>query len=335
MPSGGQPGHPGSILTPTAAPDHVVDHNRSICAGCGAALTETDRHGTPICRQIFDRSEPQSLETTGHRAHCCLCSTVTGAIFPTGVTAPVRYGPRITAWVRDLLHVRVNSETRLTDLMSNRFAVPIATATIAALSRRTAQRFGDIVDRIWTVAPVRHLEETGVRIDGRSRWLHVLRIPLLTTLRVGAGRGDVDRDVTGILVHDNDANDFIFEDVRHAICNVHHRCELQVPIDIETEDGACSMHRPLERVRRVAHIACETGRSRSILSSKPMIASSTGPSLSTTCSRHSGAASGDEKRRVDRIRVLRLQTHKDGGRGVSPTCERPSRTMRPSVICKW
>ena len=150
---------------------------------------------------------------------------------------------------------------------------PISAATIAVMSRCTAQRFEDIVDRIRTVAPVRHLDETGVRIEGRTRWLHLLCIPLLTVRRIGAGPDDVDRDVTGILVHDDAARDFTLENVRSATCNARHRRDLQTLIDIEKEDGARSMHFRLERARRVAHIARETGRngpgSRSISSPNP------------------------------------------------------------------
>ena len=38
--------------------------------------------------------------STEHRAHRCLCAACGSAsAFPLGVTAPVQYGPRITAWV--------------------------------------------------------------------------------------------------------------------------------------------------------------------------------------------------------------------------------------------
>ncbi len=66
---------------------------------------------------------------------------------------------------------------------------------------------------------------------------------VLTGLHIGAGRGDIDRNVTGILVHDDAASDFTLEDMRHAACNAHHRRELQTLVDIGKEDGTRSMHR--------------------------------------------------------------------------------------------
>ena len=95
-PSGGQPGHKGTTLERTATPDHIVDHDPSACAGCGAPLSDADRHGAPVCRQVFDVPKPQPLEVTEHRGHRCLCAdcgTVTTAVFPNGVSAPVQYGP--------------------------------------------------------------------------------------------------------------------------------------------------------------------------------------------------------------------------------------------------
>ncbi len=272
-PSGGQPGHKGTTLAQSDSPDRVVDHHPPACpdlfrvSGCGAELSDADRQGAPACRQVFDVPEPQPLEVTEHRAHRCLCgacATLTRAAFPPGVTAPVQYGPRITAWVSYLLYAQFVPEKRLAELMSDIFAVSISTATIAAMGRRTAQRFegflDHVADPIRTQAPVKHLDETGLRIAARTRWLHVLCTPLLTVLRIGEGRGDVEKNLQGILVHDDFAPYFTIKGVRHGACNAHHLRELQALIDIEKEEWATSMHRLLLRARRVAHFARENDR---------------------------------------------------------------------------
>ena len=81
-------------------------------------------------------------------------------------------GPRITAWVSYLLHAQFAPEKCLAELMSDLFAVPLSTATIAAMGRRTAQRFEAFLDHvaelIRTAVPVKHLDETGLRIAARS-----------------------------------------------------------------------------------------------------------------------------------------------------------------------
>ena len=113
---------------------------------------------------------------------------------------------------------------------------------------------------IRTAVPVKHLDETGLRIAARTRWLHVLCTPFLTVLRIGAGRGDVEKDLEGILIHDDYAAYFTLKGVRHGACNAHHLRELQALIDIEKEDWAKSMHRLLERAHRATHFARENGR---------------------------------------------------------------------------
>ena len=183
----------------------------------------------------------RSPNTAPIAASAAPCATVTGAVFPDGVTAPVQYGPRITAWVSYLLYAQFVPEKRLAELMSDLFAVSISTATITAMGRRTARRFepflAHVADVIRTAVPVKHLDETGLRIAARTRWLHVLCTPFLTVLRIGAGRGDVEKDLEGILIHDDYAAYFTLKGVRHGACNAHHLRELQALIDIEGRLG--------------------------------------------------------------------------------------------------
>ena len=52
-------------------------------------------------------------------------------------------------------------------------------------------------------APVKHLDETGFRIGGKTQRLHVASTVLLTFYRVSARRGSLLADLTGIVVHDH------------------------------------------------------------------------------------------------------------------------------------
>ena len=110
-----------------------------------------------------------------------------------------------------LLHTPVLPENRLTELMSDLFAVRIPTATNAATGRRTARRtarrfegfLDHVAELIRTVAPVKHFDEAGLCISTRTRCLHVPCTPFPTVLRIGTGRGDVGEDLEGVLIHDN------------------------------------------------------------------------------------------------------------------------------------
>ncbi|CAK0770927.1 hypothetical protein CCP2SC5_510022 [Azospirillaceae bacterium] len=167
---GGQKGHKGETLRQVDEPNATENHVPPVCADCGAALTEAMSTGYSA-RQVFDLPEP--LTVTEHRAHACRCGqcgAVTRAEFPEGVTAPVQYGPRITAFVLYLLHYQLIPEDRLTELMADLFNVKLAAATIARMSTVCAGRFSGFVAAILTLlkeAAVKCLDETGFRIGGR------------------------------------------------------------------------------------------------------------------------------------------------------------------------
>jgi transposase len=213
-----------------------------------------------VARQVFDLPEPQPLLVTEHRAHncrCAACGTQTRAAFPEGVTAPVQYGKRIGAFVVYLLLL---PEQRLAALMAELFGVKLATATIARISQDCAQRFRGFADAVRdhvAAAPVKHMDETGFRIGGKTQWLHIASTLLLTFYRVSPKRGSLLAKVTGIVVHDHWKPYYTMTGVLHALCNAHHLRELKALVEIEKEDWACKMQRLLRRACHATKLARE------------------------------------------------------------------------------
>jgi transposase len=260
--TGGQPGHPGETLRRSEAPDAVVDHYPAHCGACGRPLSEAMATDF-VSRQVFDLPKPQPLLVTEHRAHGCRCATCgsqTRAGFPAWVNAPVQYGKRIGALVLYLLHYQLLPEKRLATLMADLFGVALVTATIARISQDCAERFqgfaAAVRDRV-AAAPVKHLDETGFRIGGRTQWLHVASTVLLTFYRVSAKRGSLLADLTGIVVHDHWKPYYTLKGVLHALCNAHHLRELKALVEIEREDWARRMQRLLWRACHAVNLARE------------------------------------------------------------------------------
>ena len=263
-PPGGQKGHKGETLRQVAEPDSIVDHFPPACVACGVAVTPAMSSGHSA-RQVFDLPEPRPLVVTEHRAHHCVCTGCgarTRASFPDGVNAPVQYGPRIASFVIYLLHYQLLPEDRLAELMADLFGIRLVAATIARMSRTCAARLQDFVATVRDLvadAAVKHMDETGFRIGGKTQWLHVACTAWLTFYRVCARRGSLLADVVGVVVHDHWKPYYTMPGVLHALCNAHHLRELKALIDIEKEAWACKMHQLLRRASHAVNLARDRG----------------------------------------------------------------------------
>jgi transposase len=261
---GGQKGHKGETLRQVTDPDVVVNHYPAACSLCGVGLDPETSVGHSA-RQVFDLPEPQPLVVTEHRAHdcqCTACGAKTRARFPDGVNAPVQYGARITAFVIYLLHYQLLPENRLAAAMADLFGVKVAAATIARMSRTCAERLRGFVETVRDLvagAQVKHMDETGFRIGGKTQWLHVASTALLTFYRVCAKRGSLLTNIAGIVVHDHWKPYYTIQGVLHALCNAHHLRELKALVEIEKEEWARKMQRLLRHACHVTNRARERG----------------------------------------------------------------------------
>src|SRR5215211_1342777 len=135
--------------------------------------------------------------------------------------------------------------TALTAAMADLFGVTLVTATIARIGQEAAWRFQGFADAVRdhvAAAPLKHLDETGFRIGGKTQWLHIASTVLLTFYRTSPKRGSLLANVAGIVVHDHWKPYYTLEGVRHALCNAHHLRELKALVEIEkTGHAGCSV----------------------------------------------------------------------------------------------
>jgi transposase len=260
--TGGQEGHEGKTLRQVDSPDKVIDHYPEQCQRCSAALSE-DMAADYQKRQVFDLPEPQPLQVTEHRAHVCCCSscgTKTAGLFPEDVTAAAQYGAALTATIVYLQIQHHIPEDRVVEIMHDLFKIDLAAGTVGAMVTRRAESFADaaaaIGDRVRTTA-VKHMDETGLRVGGKTLWLHVASTCLLTFYRVAIQRGAMMSDVIGTIVHDCWGPYFKMANVSHALCNAHLLRELQALMDFEKEPWAFAMSRFLRQACHAVHLAQE------------------------------------------------------------------------------
>ena len=325
-PPGGQKGHKGETLRQVAAPNVTIDHYPETCRTCGLALTAAMATRCSA-RQVFDLPEPQPLIVTEHRAYRCRCGRCGGetrAPFPEEVTAPVQYGPRLLAVVVYLLHYQLLPEDRLAEAMTDLFGVRLVAATIARMSRTCAGRaqgFADAVCALVKAAAVKHLDETGFRIGGRTQWLHIACTAWLTFYRISPQRGSLLSAVVGIVVHDHWKPYYTMEGVLHALCNAHHLRELQALVDIEKEEWARRMQCLLRRACHATHLArgvpldprlvAQFRRRYDTIVTEGLAFHQNQPPLATPPTNGGRKRRGRPPRRTGHNLLLRLSTRKD------------------------
>jgi len=168
------------------------------------------------------------------------------ADFPEDVKAPVQHGDTIASPAAYLQTRHCIPEDRLAQMFSDIHKIRIGPATLANLIARKAHGLRTFAEKVKALpsssaVPVKHLDETGYRIAGKTRRLHVLRSKSLGHLRLGTGRGDIPAGLEGTAIHDFWAPYLAIETVRHGFCNAHLLRELQALIDHDREPWASEM----------------------------------------------------------------------------------------------
>ena len=259
--SGGQPGHVGETLEMTARPDAVVVHELAACGKCqhdlsGVAVADV------VKRQVFD-IPPLRLQVTEHQAQvkCCpACGCQQRAVFPAGVSAPTQYGPNVLAQAVYLHSYQLLPLARIREWFADCVGQGLSKGTLQRALGQMAQAVAPALDAIYeglTRCEVVHLDETGLRIANRTRWLHTVSTPELTYYTVHPQRGDEALLDAGVLpnchgwaVHDGFKPYFSFKTVRHALCHAHHLRELQFLVEQHHVHWAEELQRLLLTMKR-------------------------------------------------------------------------------------
>lgn len=236
--SGGQPGHTGHTLKMVSDPAHIKVHRLPSCPHCQHNLSEARVLGIER-RQVFD-VPPMVIEVTEHQSPvmCCPgCQAVVKAAFPAGVTHPAQYGERLQAQAVYLNSYQLLPVARICELFEDvyghRPSEAFVLKAIQTLHDQLAPALRAIRTQI-TQAEVVHADESGLRVEGKLNWLHVLSTKRLTHYAVHPKRGQVAMRAIGLLaecqgraIHDALAAYFQFDHCAHALCNAHHLRELR------------------------------------------------------------------------------------------------------------
>lgn len=230
---GAQIGHDGVNLSVMAEPDHVEHHMHPACNSCPyhdrclekACIRET-RH--EIDAEVV-------VNVTAHQlvvvSSCPLHGGERAGDFPSNIKATVQYGKNLQAMVVAFNTVGAVSINRTHEILGSVFNIPLSTGTIRNMVARCADCLTptyEKIRRIMVNLGLIHCDETGMRIDGKTWWVHNASDMDFTFLSVNRKRGRIGMDAAGILpdfhgiiVHDCWGPYWKYQDALHAVCRAH------------------------------------------------------------------------------------------------------------------
>jgi transposase len=233
---GGQEGHSGTTLDIVANPDEIIEHSLSYCEECGSTLENVKVESCEV-RQVFD-IPPVKLIVTEHRSQiktCPQCGTPNKAAFPESVKYPVQYGPNILASAVYCKNYQFIPYDRICEFFNDIMGIKLCPATIIKAERECFHNLGEFESLIrekLISSPVINCDETGMKVEGKRHWLHVVSNNKYTCYLAHKKRGSEATDAMGILtvfkgvaVHDGWKSYYNYE-CDHALCNAHLQREL-------------------------------------------------------------------------------------------------------------
>lgn len=181
---GGQAGHHGHHLRQVSTPDEIVLHTVERCEHCACDLS-AQQANVPERRQVFDLPSKR-LWVVEHQAQekgCPQCFKRTRAPFPDEVRAPAQYGAGIAALSVYLLHGQFVPYARAAECLRMLLGVQLSAGSIARFLERSHQPLEAVETALKAAliqAPVLHQDETGLRVQAKTHYVHVASTPQLT-----------------------------------------------------------------------------------------------------------------------------------------------------------
>uniref|UniRef100_UPI001CA4E25D IS66 family transposase n=11 Tax=Bacillales TaxID=1385 RepID=UPI001CA4E25D len=250
--TGGQLGHKGHTLSLTATPDHTITYSPTYCTCCHTSLDHEPVNGYRI-RQVYDLP-PIQIKVTEHKVEqkeCPHCHAIQEAQFPSTVSRPVQYGPNVKRLIPYLTHYQCLSLKRTKEFFQDCFGHAISEGTLVnhthAFSSQLHPFLQDVKEKILQ-SPVVHFDETGMRVENKTQWLHTASTPEVTLQHIHQKRGKEAMDAgeilpsfSGIAIHDGWKSYDAYIDCRHVLCNAHLLRDLQGIIDSTGQKWAQQM----------------------------------------------------------------------------------------------
>lgn len=229
--AGGQLGHEGKTLQMVENPDKVIEHKVECCGHCGTDLKNI-KAKKYYRKQVHDLP-PIKIEVTEHREEvkqCHVCGKET--IAESGIPASVQYGERIKSMGVYLNQYQMLPFERTREAMEDLFECSISAEVLQQSNELCYDNLEEKVEKeikeSIIQSAVMHNDETGIRCEGKTQWVHVNSTRQHTYYAIDEKRGKEAMDrinilprFTGNTVHDRWASYEKYSQCGHNYCNAH------------------------------------------------------------------------------------------------------------------
>ena len=226
---GGQKGREGKRLELATAIGHIVVHDVHYCCSCGE---DPPLEGSYDVRQGFD-IPPIAIEVTEHRRMkktCPHCHKANQGSFPGHLVQQAQYGDRTKAFSVYLQYYQMLPFDRTKELIYDPTNHQIATGSLSNFQKKCYDKPGPYeqeVRKLLLQSPILHADGTGVRLNGKNSWVHVVGNKTMGLFGHHLKRGKEAMDDIGVLdayngtlVHDRSSSYFSYP-CGHSLCNAH------------------------------------------------------------------------------------------------------------------
>ena len=259
-PTGGQWGHEGKTLEKVQNPDEIVEYKTPDTCDCGQNLDGVE--SIKKTRQEFDIPKPQ-IRVTEHVTYetvCPKCGKVHKTDFPESIPQPTQYGENMQTLMNYLTQYQLIPLERAAEAVQDITGQAISEGTLVNTAYKFYEKLEVPVEKIKQNiidSDVAHFDETGMRSEGKTKWMHVASTEKLTYYAVHEKRGEkAARDIgilpnfKGTAVHDHWKPYYRFSDCTHAECNSHHLRSLKDIVENYHQDWAKEMAGLLIEINR-------------------------------------------------------------------------------------
>ena len=238
---GGQTGHEGKTIT---KPKHI-DHRKEIyptkCLSCpffeqckknNAIVTNKSRY----VLDVILKANVTQYSLVNMKCHCNN-DKLEEASFPDNIKSYIQYGSNLESLIVLLNHFGLSCD-RIEQIIDAACGISLCQSTVVNKVQKCADKVSSVVEEIrqrLINSKLVYFDETGVRIDGSTRWVHSSSSELYTYLTSNVKRGRIGIKEHGVLqfmnggvaIHDCWPSYWAFNNVSHQICLVHVLRELK------------------------------------------------------------------------------------------------------------